>query len=83
MGVVDVSESGPGTPHRLTPTQAREPSASTAVNVEPNDDNAWIVSGNGKVGVVSFGQVTPLMVRHDDSAIDIAENHLVLAAAVA
>ena len=58
MTVVDVSETGPGTPHRLTRTQARELSASKAVNVEQIHDHSWLVSGNGKVGVVRVADMT-------------------------
>ena len=58
MTVVSVTETGPGNPHPLSPSQARLLAASSIVSVEPLDDANWLVSGTGKVGVARIGDMT-------------------------
>jgi len=58
MTVVSVAETGPGSPHLLSPSQARLLAESSIVSVEPFDDATWLVSGTGKVGVARIGDMT-------------------------
>ena len=55
---VNVFETGPGEPERLTVAQAAALVESKLVSAEPLTNGEWLVAGAGKVGVAQIGDVT-------------------------